>query len=164
MLVDLWKEFLRRIPPEQIDNLTLMTAHGTEINVQALLLMEEDHVVLRGRIAGSNDAGRIFVLPYEHFGHMGFQRPLPDADLKAIFGIEPPLAAPIPGPPEPAEAAVPPAPEPQPPAAAPPAAAPPVQGTAKAGLLARVPTRSKIIERLRLRAEAAKSLPKQEST
>ena len=64
MQAELWKALLRRVPPEQIDNLMLMTAQGTEINVQALLRMEEHWMVLRGRLAGSNDGGRVFCLPY----------------------------------------------------------------------------------------------------
>ncbi len=164
MQADLWKALLRRIPPEQLDNLMVMTAQGTEVNVQALLLMEEDYMVLRGRIAGSNDGGRIFVLPYEHLDYVGFQKPLGDAELQAVFGLAPAPAAPIPGPPEPAaESAPPPPAEPQPAAAAKPPAPTPAQGTARPGLLGRVPTRNEIIERLRQRTEAraaAESPPK----
>ncbi|HKI31500.1 MAG TPA: hypothetical protein VKA46_06505 [Gemmataceae bacterium] len=162
MQADVWKALLRRIPSEQIDNLMLMTTQGTEINIQTVLLMDEDFMLLRGRIAGSNDGGRIFILPYEHLDHAGFQRPLNDAQLQAVFGIAPAEAAPPPAPPAPAEPL--PAAPAQPQSLAPAAVAPPAQGTAAAGLLARVPTRSKIIQRLRLRTEAregADSPPKE---
>jgi hypothetical protein len=165
MQADLWKALLRRVPAEQMDNLVLMTAQGTEINVQAVLRMEEHWMVLRGRLAGSNDGGRIFCLPYEHIDHAGFQRPLSDEQLQAIFGGAP--AAPPPPPPEVSEAV---APAPAPPATPPPSAPPPPSsapaqpGSSAPGMLARVPTRSKIIQRLRLRAEViggSKSPPKQ---
>lgn len=166
MQADLWKALLRSIPEEHVDNLMLMTAQGTEVNVQQILRMDEDVVIVRGRIAGSNDAGRIFILPYAHFSHSGFQRPLTDAQLQAIFGITcaaPPAKAPeAPA----AEPAPPPAPEPVtaavPVVAAPTITAQPSPNTA--GLLARLPSKSKIIQRLRLRAEArdgANSPPKQ---
>jgi hypothetical protein len=155
MQIEVWKSLLRRIPPDQLDNLMVMTAQGTEINVQAVLRMEKDYMVLRGRIAGSNDAGRVFILPYAHLDHMGFQRPLNDAQVQAVFD-----GAPAAAPPTPAEqASVAPAePQPQPaePAPAPAKAAP--------GLLAQVPTRSKIIQRLRMRTEVragGNSAPKQ---
>ncbi len=153
MQAELWKELLRRVPPEQIDNLSLMTAQGTEVNVQALLRMEEHWMVLRGRLAGSNDGGRIFCLPYEHLDHIGFQRPLSDVEAQVICGGAPAAAAPPPPAPAPAaeEVAPPPAP-PEPEPAAPPPAEP---AKPAGGLLARVPTRSKIIQRLRLRTEAA---------
>jgi hypothetical protein len=146
MRADLWKALLRRIPPEQTDNLVLVMGQGTEINVQALLLVDEHWVVLRGRLAGSNDGGRIFCLPYDHLNHAGFQRAPSDSHLHTIFNIAMP-AEPVPSPAEPAAAA--PAPEPAP------AVTPqPETGTPSPGLMARVPTRSKIIQRLRMRAEA----------
>jgi hypothetical protein len=167
MQADLWKALLRSIPEEHLDNLMLMTAQGTEVNVQAILRMDEQVVILRGRLAGSNDAGRIFILPYEHFDHIGFQRPLTDAQLQAIFGIVP-VAAPPKAPEAPPPPAAEPAPEPGPPPAAPapqPVAvvAPPTP-PAVPGLLARLPSKSKIIQRLRQRAEAreaANSPPKE---
>jgi hypothetical protein len=153
MQADLWKALLRRVPPEQIDNLMLMTAQGTEINVQMLLRMEEHWMVLRGRIAGSNDAGRVFCLPYEHLDHVGFQRPLSDVQAQAFCDGAPAPAAPAQAPPEPAAVAEPPAaPDPTPAAPAAPSAAP---ANPPAGLLARVPSRSDIIKRLRQRTEAA---------
>jgi hypothetical protein len=165
MQADLWKALLRRIPAEHIDNVMLMTAQGTEINVQALWRMDEDFIVLRGRIAGSNDAGRIFIVPYDQLEHMGFQRPLTDGQLQEVFDGVPAAAAPA----APAPAAAEPAPAPVvvPPPAAPeaaPVAQPAAEGGAAPGLLARVPTRSKIIQRLRQRSEArdsAGSPPKQ---
>lgn len=166
-----WKALLRGIPEEHVDNLMLMTVQGTEINVQQILRMDEDVVILRGRIAGSNDAGRIFILPYAHFAHSGFQRPLTDAQLQAIFGIssaapparepEAPAVEPAAGPASPPTA---PAPEP---AAVPIVAAPTLAAQLSpnaAGLLARLPSKSKIIQRLRLRAGArdgANSPPKE---
>ncbi len=35
MQIEVWKTLLRRVPAEQIDNLMMMTAQGTELNVQA---------------------------------------------------------------------------------------------------------------------------------
>jgi len=156
MLAELWKSLLRRIPEQHIDNLMMMTAQGTEINVQTLLRMEEDFVVLRGRLAGSNDGGRIFILPYVHLEHMGFQKPLTEAQLQEVFNIAPSAA------PQTASAAPPPLQSE--PAHGPPPAAPPPGATAEPDLLSSVPTRSKLIERLRQRAEArdaANSPPKQ---
>src|SRR4051812_20005066 len=100
MQADVWKALLRRIPAEQMDNLMLMTAQGTEINVQALLRMEEEFMVLRGRLAGSNDGGRTFLLPYEHLDHVGFQRPLSDAQVQALINGTPAVAPTPAAPPE----------------------------------------------------------------
>jgi hypothetical protein len=138
MQSEVWKALLRRVPPEQGDNLMLMTAQGTEINVQVVLQLDEDFVVVRGRIAGSNDGGRVFFLPYEHLDHIGFQRPVSDALLQAAFGITPPPAVETPN------AA--PTPEQEPAAPAPEVAEPVRRAQAQ--------SRSKIIQRLRQRALA----------
>ena len=71
MQAEVWKAILLRLPPERIDNLMLMTAQGTEINAQTVLRMEEEYLVLRGRLAGSNDGDRVFIVPYEHLDHIG---------------------------------------------------------------------------------------------
>jgi hypothetical protein len=138
MQTEVWKALLRRVPPEQNDNLMLMTAQGTEVNVQVVLQLGDDFLVVRGRIAGSNDGGRVFFLPYEHLDHVGFQKPVNDAVLQTAFDITPPPAVETP--------AASPTPEPEPAAPAPPEAAEPV-------LLARA-SRSKIIQKLRQRALA----------
>jgi hypothetical protein len=165
MQADLWKALLRRIPEEHADNLMLMTAQGTEINVQMILRMEEDVVILRGRLSGTSDAGRIFMVPYEHLDHIGFQRPMTDAQLQAALGITVTAATrPAPA----AETAPPPAaPEAAPAAPAPPTLTPPpgsATGGAVPGLLARLPSKAEMIQRLRQRTEArdsASSSPKQ---
>ena len=151
MQAEVWKAILLRLPPEQIDNLMLMTAQGTEINAQTVLRMEEEYLVLRGRLAGSNDGDRVFIVPYEHLDHIGFQRPLTATQLQALFG-EAPDAPPKPSlPPE--ESAATPAAEP----AAAEAPAPPAPAALPApGPMTRLPSRSKIIARLRMRTEAAR--------
>ncbi len=152
MLAELWKALLRRIPEQHIDNLMMMTAQGTEINVQTLLRMEEDFMVLRGRLAGSTDGGRIFILPYEHLDHMGFQKPLTEAQLEEVFNK--------PAPPATAATLTEPLPPPQPASPTPAPPAPPPE----TNLLSTVPTRSKLVQRLRLRMgtrDGANSPPQQ---
>jgi hypothetical protein len=152
MRAELWKALLRRIPEQLVDNLALKTANGPEVNVQAILRLDDDIVILRGRIAGSNDTGRIFLLPYEHFDHIAFQRPLSDEQLQEAFGIAPaPPAVPAVPEPSPTEAA--PAPSAEPPPAATLSVAAPSPAPA-AAVLARLPTKAEIIKRLRQRTEA----------
>jgi hypothetical protein len=146
MQSDVWRALLRRIPEEHHNNLMAMTTAGTEINVQTVLRLEDDFVVLRGRLAGSTDMGRVFFLPYGQIDHVGFLRPLSDAQVQAVFdgtaASAPPSAETPPAPEAPPAAAV-----PEPPPAAPPAPPP-------TGLLARLPSKSEVIQRLRLRSSA----------
>jgi hypothetical protein len=89
-----WVALLRHIPPEQYDQLAVVTTSGTEICVQGILRIEQEFLAFKGRLAGSQDAGRLFFLPYERIDYLGFQRPVKDAEFAEMFGgltISPPV-------------------------------------------------------------------------
>ena len=116
-----WIRLLGRIPPDQQDTLVVVTTIGIEINVQSILRTEDDYVVLRGRLAGTQETGRVFFVPYDQVNYVGFQREVKDAQIRALYGEAPP--------PEPVQpkAEAPPAPSaaaPDPPPAATPAPQP----------------------------------------
>src|SRR5262249_53533130 len=52
-----WISLLNRIPQELQDFLVLVTSIGTEISIQSILRIEEEYIVLRGRLAGTTDTG-----------------------------------------------------------------------------------------------------------
>jgi hypothetical protein len=142
-----WKALVRRIPIEHHENLMVMTKSGSEFNLQNVVRVEESFMLVRGRIAGSNDAGRIFLLSFAQIDHMGFQRPLGDDILNAIFD---PTAIP----------AQVPAPQLPPPVVAPTPAVPstpPAPSAPREGLRKLLPSKSRIIERLRIRTAARDS-------
>jgi hypothetical protein len=146
-----WKALLRRIPTEHHENLMVMTKAGSEFNLQNVVRVEEGFMLVRGRIAGSNDAGRIFLLSFAQIDHMGFQRPVGDDILNAIFApAEIPAALPSPELPAPADELPPPAVAETTPA--PPA--PPPSTFPREGLRKTLPSKSQIIERLRVRTAA----------
>jgi len=122
-----WVALLRTIPQALHDNLVLVTRVGQEFTVQNIFRMEEDFVVIRGRMAGTVDAGRVFVIPYTELHYVGFQKPLKEKDVTAIFSgqftgthsadekegaVEAAAPAPEPVPPAPVEPVA--APEPTP--------------------------------------------------
>ncbi len=99
-----WIRLLRLVPPKEQDGLKLVTCNGTEIAIQAILRLDPDFLVVRGRLAGSQDAGRIFFVPYEQIDHVGFYRAVKDSEFEEMFaGLDaaPPTSA---APPEPAAA------------------------------------------------------------
>jgi hypothetical protein len=111
-----WVKLLRHIPASEQSNLVLVTTSGREIAIQGLLRIDPQCLALRGRLAGSTDAGRIFFVPYSQIDYFGFQQALKEAEFHELFGsleslsAEPPAAAP-----EPAEPAVTPSAHPTPP-------------------------------------------------
>lgn len=80
-----WAALLRHIPPEQQSQYMLVTRGGTEIAVQSLLRLEDEFAVVKGRLAGSQDAGRVFFVPYENIDYFGTQQPVKDADFNEVF-------------------------------------------------------------------------------
>jgi len=88
-----WVKLLRHIPAHEHSNLMLVTTAGTEIAIQALLRIDPECLALRGRLAGSTDAGRVFFVPYAHIHYFGFQQPLEEAAFHELFANLEPLCA-----------------------------------------------------------------------
>jgi hypothetical protein len=86
MTSDMWAWLFRRVPAEQHNQLMLMTGSGTEIAVQALLRIETDFIAIKGRLSGSQDAGRIYFIPYTNIDYFGMQRDVKETEFDAIFG------------------------------------------------------------------------------
>lgn len=80
-----WVALLRQIPEEQHNQYMIFTTSGTEIAVQSLLRIEQEVVVVKGRLSGSQDAGRVFFVPYERIDYFGTQQPMKDSDFNETF-------------------------------------------------------------------------------
>ena len=124
-----WVDLIRRIPEAQHDNLVAVTCTGAEIMVQKILVLENDYMIFRGRPAGSTEAPRILLMPFDQVNHLAFNKPLKEAEVKTMFGsgtaavmdsappaaaeipvVEAPAAAPEESPPPPSPGGAPPAP------------------------------------------------------
>jgi hypothetical protein len=153
-----WTAFLKRVPLELHDVLMLMTTIGMEISVQNVVCVEEDHVVIRGRLAGTTDMGRVFVIPYDQINYVGFQKAMNEAQIRALFGDNCLLPAQVSGEGvvavEPAGEAAPTSSGPEP--ALVPTGAPtqPGEPTASETRLP-IPAKAALLERLRARSRAA---------
>ncbi len=154
-----WIVLLRRIPPEQHDTLAIVTTIGIEINVQGILRTEEEHVVIRGRLAGTTDTGRVFFVPYNQINYLGFQKEVKEAQIRALYGESPPAEPAEPktevlttGPalaePAATDATADSAPPPPPPPEPNPPPEPPKPATQL-----KIPRKSGLLERLRARAQ-----------
>ncbi len=119
-----WAALFRHIPVNVHGNLMLVTRSGTEICVQVILRVDHEFLAFKGRLAGSQDAGRLFFLAFDQIDYLGFQQEVKEEVFHELFdglNIAPPaMAAPLPPP----ESAAEPAPEPEPAPDAPPAAVP----------------------------------------
>ena len=88
-----WIALFERIPAKYQDSLALATTTGSEIMVQCLLRLEEDFVILRGRMAGTTDAARVVVVPYTQITTIAFTKRMMEPEVQAIFGDL--MAAPV---------------------------------------------------------------------
>jgi hypothetical protein len=80
-----WATLLRQIPADQHDQLMLHTANGTNITIQNLLRIDYEFVIFKGRLAGSQDQGRLFIIPYSNIDYFAFNRAVKDEEYTALF-------------------------------------------------------------------------------
>jgi hypothetical protein len=124
-----WMRLLRRIPESQHDKLMIVTSVGIEVSIQTVMRAEDDYFVIRGRLAGSTDTGRIFFVPYDQINYLCINRDVPETQIRAMYGDAPPELAAAPMVAPQAQLAT---PQPQSPAVEAPAASAPVARTAAA--------------------------------
>jgi hypothetical protein len=99
-----WVALLKHVPAEQQSRFMLVTTSGTEISLQSFLLIEQECVAVKGRLAGSQEAGRVFFIPYANIDYFGFSQPVKDTEFSEMFSdmtlpamAPPPAAAPTNG-------------------------------------------------------------------
>jgi hypothetical protein len=151
-----WVALLRLIPAELQDNLCIVFTNGMELAVQSILRLEEPYLVIRGRPAGTTDSGRVFFVPYNQITFVGFQKPMQEADVRALYGDTPAAEAPSTETPTAADADTDnPATQPAADTAAPTAAPPAAPATARPAGRPSALGKHSILERLRARAQAS---------
>jgi hypothetical protein len=83
---ELWIRLFRHIPPEHQSKFTLITSNGTELLVQSFIRIEPEFVLVKGRLSGSQDAGRVFFIPYANIDSFSYTNPVRDNDVEELFG------------------------------------------------------------------------------
>jgi hypothetical protein len=152
---EVWIALLQRLPRSLHDSTSLVTKTGVEIAIQSIIRVEENYLVIRGRLAGTQEGGRAFFIPYDQLDFVMSQRPMAEVQIAALFSSDPTspgFAAELPPPPP--EAALPepeaePAPLAEPPSFGPadqtPSPAPSTNGRS-------APSKKNLLDRLRARS------------
>jgi hypothetical protein len=156
-----WVSLFQLIPAEQHNSLYLVIASGLEVAVQSILRLEASYLVLRGRPAGTTDTGRVFFVPYDNIAYLGFQNPVSEAEVRALYGEPAPEATSETPPSEdapPAETTEQAAPSAA--AETPPSAPTPVPQTTRPSPRPSVLGKNSILERLRARSQAGGPAPR----
>src|SRR5262249_37397212 len=88
-----WITLLKKIPAEQYNQLMLVTTSGIEIAIQVILVLDGECLVFKGRLSGSQDAGRLFYVPFDRIDYVGFNRVVTEDEFKRWYGDTPTTAA-----------------------------------------------------------------------
>lgn len=86
MLSQPWIALLKKLPPEQHNQLVLVTTAGLEMSIQTILVMEGECLIFKGRLAGSQDAGRLFYVPYDRIDYLAFSRVVSEEEFRGWYG------------------------------------------------------------------------------
>lgn len=89
MQSEYWIQLLKRLPPEVHTSLSVVTRGGAEVIVQVLLGMENDCLMIKGRLAASQDTGRLYFLPFDSIDYIGFNRTVAEEEYRTWFGETP---------------------------------------------------------------------------
>ena len=81
-----WINLLQRIPSSHHDAIALGLVTGAEVVVQQMIRMEQDFVIIKGRMSGSTAEGRIMMVPYSHLTLVAFSRLMTEPEVQEIFG------------------------------------------------------------------------------
>src|SRR5204863_4530512 len=81
-----WIALFNRIPSRLHDSVAMTLVTGAEIIMQSMLRLESDYAILRGRMAGSTDAGRVILLPYDQIVNVAFTKRMLEPEVEAVFG------------------------------------------------------------------------------
>jgi hypothetical protein len=81
-----WVKLFRHIPADEQPKLMLVTTSATEIAIQCFLRIDPESIALKGRLAGSQDAGRVFFIPYCQIDYLGYQQSLKESEFHEVFG------------------------------------------------------------------------------
>lgn len=84
-----WVELIGRVPRDLHDGLVILTTSGLNINLAAILRIEENLVVVRGRIGGSTDTGYTFFVPYDQIMCLYYSRPIKESEIAGLFAGPP---------------------------------------------------------------------------
>ena len=80
-----WVAILRQIPADKLNGFTIVLEGNIEITLQSLPRLDVEFAVFKGRLSGSQDAGRVFFVPYRRIVNLGTLHPIKDEDYDAIF-------------------------------------------------------------------------------
>jgi len=83
---ELWVELFQKLPDAMHDQVVFSLSTGIDVYNQRFLVYAEDYLLVRGRLGGTDESERIFMVPWEELKMIFFSRPVEDEMLFKTFG------------------------------------------------------------------------------
>ncbi|MFO0815425.1 MAG: hypothetical protein U0796_19590 [Gemmatales bacterium] len=81
-----WLALFNKIPEKMHDLVVLSLSTGIDVYIQRFLQFGDDSILLRGRLGGTDEGERIFLVPWDELRIIFFNRPVEDEALYQTFG------------------------------------------------------------------------------
>jgi hypothetical protein len=88
-----WVSLFRRLPVELHEFLILVLNSGAEVVLNSIVRLEREFLVARGRMAGSMDAGRITIVPFDQIIYVAINKKITEPEGEALLTKPQPLPA-----------------------------------------------------------------------
>jgi hypothetical protein len=81
-----WIALFKTFPESEQPKLVVVLSSGTEIAIEKIFRLEPTFACIRGRLAGTEDTGRLFFAPYAQIAYLKIDRFVKASEIAAIFG------------------------------------------------------------------------------
>ncbi len=81
-----WIRIFEKLPENMHDQIVLSLSTGIDVYNQRFLKFGEESLLIRGRLGGTDEGERIFMVPWVEIKMLFFNRPIEDDILFKIFG------------------------------------------------------------------------------
>jgi hypothetical protein len=81
-----WLGLFNKIPETMHDQVVLSISTGIDVCIQRFLQFTDQNLVVRGRLGGTDEGERIFLVPWPEIRLLYFSRPVGDELMFSMFG------------------------------------------------------------------------------
>lgn len=81
-----WIDMFRAIPEPEWGKIVLVLSNNSEVCVDALIRFDQNYLVMRGRVGGTIEESRGFVVPYHQIVYLRLERAVKIEEMANIFG------------------------------------------------------------------------------
>lgn len=81
-----WIELFQKVPETMHEQVVFSLSTGIDVYNQRFLQFADEYLLVRGRLGGTDEGSRIFMVPWSELRMIFFSRPVEDELLFRVFG------------------------------------------------------------------------------